>query len=320
MSDINAPQWFKDAVRDWPTAVWYPIPTEKYLDDDFVPLPTVSSSITGFSNHVTDYVSEADPEYFAPFEKYGRWGKYSFGAFEMPEGWLTNGAIIIVGHTTVNMNDYNRRKDIYNSGDNWNYGKFVGAKLSQYNSDNAYIIGASRYEAGAVIVDEYKYPIQNTRYKAQQRLRRYEDYTRPQYRCAVLAIAPNGDVVVGDGHPAYAGERSFQDRYEFVGNFDQNKLQYLNWIDIWHSVSYEEGNATSTFPLNTFIEVLMPNVTPIAFPPIDHSEAEVITWWKNRHYCSDVVPPIAVDKRGFPIGAIPAAKTGIVTPDVMAVS
>jgi hypothetical protein len=229
----------------------------------------------------------------------------------MPEGWLNNGAIIIVGHAMRAGGSYS---DIYNFGDyQFGGGKYCGVMLNPPypDRDKLNIEATSRYEARGYILNEYTVPPQMIDYESPIKSRLYENYSRPQYRCAVLGVSPNGDVVVGEGHPDYATSRSTQSSYVHIGQFDPSKLQYLTEVHLSHNINPEE--AQIGVPLNTFVEVRIPGVVPIVFPPIEY--VPQASWWRNKKHCSEGAQPVIVDKRGFPIGMIPSERTGVIPPD-----
>ena len=80
---------------------------------------------------------------------------------------------------------------------------------------------------------------------------------------------------------------------------------------MWLNPSYYEADGR-TVPLRTFVEVLLPGVEPINFPPtVGFSEA---AWWRNKNLCIEGEEPVLTDKRGFPIGDIPNMRYGDIPP------
>ena len=99
MSEIVAPQWFKNAVRDWHTAIWYPLPVafENPSEQEAYNSPTVSASISAFADAMYRGDSfRGTHKNFSPYERFGAQFLYGSVYLQVPVGALSNGVIIIV--------------------------------------------------------------------------------------------------------------------------------------------------------------------------------------------------------------------------------
>ncbi len=301
---IIAPQWFKDAVNDWPTAIWMPMPTGEGQEASFV----VSEDLVGFeATHTGDSV-EVNSK-FSPYDKFAfDRDKRRLLSTVLPANWLQRGAIIIAGHALLNANGpydiENRYVEsagvsvfVEDGWPNWYWTSLAQGRLgSGGRIDNRYI------DPETNIVSPESNPANKT----------YQNYGRPQYRCAVLGISSTGDVVVGQGHPDYANERPYQEAYRSIGTMDASKFSFINKIAVERDFENEYGVPGRS--LLTFLEVRLPDMAPIVFPPIVQPGAK--TWWRDKGYCSEGdSAPVILDKRGFPIGAAPNIPQGQIPPD-----
>lgn len=329
MSSINAPQWFKDALRDWETAVFLPLPDlngEKYTGDwgYFSPRTTKASPFISSSDvdvivsnpNSNNYASQYQypNSLFMPFEK-GVWGNevrsriLRLAGSEAPA--LKNGAIIIMGYgiggEEIGRLDVEPDEFIHQVaweseiavGDEVYWGWYVSnpsaVVRTRYSLDQTYINNGSAV------------------YYADNPPHDYRDFCLPQFRCAVLGISPTGDCVVGQGHPMYAHMRDKQQDYISIGTI--NDIENLQAIET-HVFNGNFGNELDlrSIPILagvTFIEVLIPNVNGIVFPPI----AGASNWWKNHNNTTeDKVGGLILDKRGFPIDGINYTP-GVIPPD-----
>jgi len=300
---IIAPQWFKDAVNDWPTAIWLPMPTEEGQEPSFV----VSEDLVGFQvSNIYDSV-EVNSK-FSPYDKFAFDAKLRgvLGA-TLPANWLQRGAIIIAGHALLNANG---PYDIENRG-----AGSAGVSVFVEDSPIGYwtSLAQGRLGSGGQIDNEYIYPATHiVSPESNPANKTYQNYSRPQYRCAVLGISSAGDVVVGQGHPDYANERPYQEAYRSIGTMDASKFSFINQIVVERDFELEYGVPDRS--LLTFLEVRLPDMAPIVFPPIVQPGAK--TWWRDEVYCSEGdSAPVILDKRGFPIGAAPNIPQGPIPPD-----
>ena len=318
MSEIVAPTWFKNALNDWSTAIWYPLPVafENPSEQEAYNSPTVSASISAFSD---DGMSALDlrgtHKNFSPYERLGalldsRPDRNGF--LEVPVGTLSNGAIIIVGHA---MNDSNYTPEVYNKAPWSADGGEVGVNVHPPFPGNEVIsvIATSGYSASGKLHDGLALPEQHISSSGSPvpPMLRYENYSRPQHRCAVLGISPTGDIVIGEGHPAYAGSRPMQRPYVSIGTLNPARLAALTQLETWVTPSYADAGSRNV-PLRTFVEVLLPGVEPIKFPPTVGLPDAV--WWRNKNLCIEGEEPVLTDKRGFPIGDIPNMRYGDIPP------
>lgn len=301
---IIAPQWFKDAVNDWPTAIWLPMPTEEGQEPSFV----VSEDLVGFEVLDLNNKSAEVNSKFSPYDK------FAFGGYKqrvvlgatLPANWLQRGAIIIAGHALVNANG---PYDIENRGaGSAGVSVFVEDDIGYWTS-----LAQGRLGSGGRIDNEYIDPATHIfSPESNPANKTYQNYSRPQYRCAVLGISSAGDVVVGQGHPDYANERPYQEAYRSIGTMDASKFSFINRLVVTRDFEYEYGVLDRS--LLTFLEVRLPDMAPIVFPPIVQPGAK--TWWRDKVYCSDGdSAPVILDKRGFPIGDAPNIPQGQIPPD-----
>lgn len=328
MSSINAPQWFKDALRDWETAVFLPLPDlngEKYTGDwgYFSPQTTKASPFISSSDvdviksnpHSDDSASQYQypNRLFMPFEK-GVWGGevrsriLRLAGSEAPA--LKNGAIIIMGYGIGG--EERGRLDVRTEFANqvvWESNIAVGSEISWsgYVSDPSAIVH-TRYSLDLTYINNG-----SAVYYADNPPHDYRDFCLPQFRCAVLGISPTGDCVVGQGHPMYAHMRDKQQDYISIGTI--NDIENLQAIET-HVFDGNSGGELDprripVFAGVTFIEVLIPNVNGIVFPPI----AGASNWWKNHNNTIEAkVGGLILDKRGFPIDGINYTP-GVIPPD-----
>ena len=296
---IIAPQWFKDAVNDWPTAIWVPMPTEEGQNPSFV----VSEDLVGFEVSNT-YDSVEVNSKFSPYDKFAFDGGQEA---TLPANWLQRGAIIIAGHALINANG---PYDIENRG----AGR-AGVSVFVADSPIGYwtSLAQGRLGSGGLIENRYISPMTEiVSPESNPANKTYQNYSRPQYRCAVLGISSTGDVVVGQGHPDYANERPYQEAYRSIGTMDASKFSFINQIVVDRHFEFEYGVPDRS--LLTFLEVRLPDMAPIVFPPIVRPGAK--TWWRDKGYCSEGdSAPVILDKRGFPIGAAPNIPQGPIPPD-----
>lgn len=314
MSEIVAPQWFKNAVRDWPTAIWYPLPVafENPSEHEAYNSPTVSASISAFEDRLPVFI-EGTHKNFSPYERVGAELLGGSSYLEVPVGTLSNGAIIIVGHA---MKEINPTPEVYNKSHSSAVGCFTGVNVHPPWPDREVIsvCAASGYSAYGELHDQLALPEQHigSNDSPVQPMLRYENYSRPQHRCAVLGISPTGDIVIGEGHPAYAGSRPMQRPYVSIGTLNPARLAVLTQLQTWNDPPIGSEGDPSPVPLRTFIEVLLPGVEPINFPPtVGFSDA---AWWRNKNLCIEGEEPVLTDKRGFPIGDIPNMRYGDIPP------
>lgn len=300
---IIAPQWFKDAVNDWPTAIWLPMPTEEGQEPSFV----VSEDLVGFQvSNIYDSV-EVNSK-FSPYDKFAFDAKLGLvlGA-TLPANWLQRGAIIIAGHALLNANG---PYDLENRGAGQ-----AGVYAGVTDEPNGYweTLARGRLGSGGQIDNEYIGPATHiVSPESNPANKTYQNYSRPQYRCAVLGISSTGDVVVGQGHPDYANERPYQEAYRSIGTMDASKFSFINRLVVTRDFEYEWGVPDRS--LLTFLEVRLPDMAPIVFPPIVQPGAK--TWWRDKGYCSEGdSAPVILDKRGFPIGDAPNIPQGQIPPD-----
>ena len=118
MSSINAPQWFKDALQDWPTAVWLPLPdligNKQTGDLGYASPATLKSNVFTTSDEIAIFKTRPDVppgaeqfqypnQRFMPFEK-GIWnGVRRFHLLNKisEQSAMRNGAIIIMGYGMI---------------------------------------------------------------------------------------------------------------------------------------------------------------------------------------------------------------------------
>lgn len=315
MSEIVAPTWFKNALNDWSTAIWYPLPVafENPSEQEAYNSPTVSASTSAFANGLMSALDlKRTHKNFSPYDRFGTTLSNKYTYLEIPVGALSNGAIIIVGHA---MQEENPSPEVYNKGPWSAFGGGVGVNVHPPWPDDYVIsvIAASGYSASGGLHDRLALPEQHISSNGSpvQPMLRYENYSRPQHRCAVLGISPTGDIVIGEGHPAYAGSRPMQRPYVSIGTLNPARLAALTQLQMWLNSSYYESDSREV-PLRTFVEVLLPGVEPINFPPtVGFSDA---AWWRNKNLCIEGEEPVLTDKRGFPIGDIPNMRYGDIPP------
>lgn len=306
---IIAPQWFKDAVNDWPTAIWLPMPTEEGQEPSFV----VSEDLVGFEALRIDDSVEVNSK-FSPYDKFAFDGdRRRLLSTVLPANWLQRGAIIIAGHALANANGPYDIENHYVG----QAGVYVGVAEKMSSSGETYgywvTLARGRLGSGGRIDNEYIDPATHIfSPESNPANKTYQNYSRPQYRCAVLGISSTGDVVVGQGHPDYANERPYQEAYRSIGTMDASKFSFINRLVVTRDFDYEYG--VSDRSLLTFLEVRLPDMAPIVFPPIVQPGAK--TWWRDKEYCSEGdSAPVILDKRGFPIGAAPNIPQGQIPPD-----
>lgn len=305
---IIAPQWFKDAVNDWPTAIWMPMPTKEGQNPSFV----VSEDLVGFGASYADSAEVTSK--FSPYDKFAFDGdQRRLLSTVLPANWLQRGAIIIAGHALRNANgpyDIEHRY-VGQAG----VSVFVADNISIYGEPGGYwtSLAQGRLGSGGQIDNEYISPTTHiVSPESNPASKTYQNYSRPQYRCAVLGISSAGDVVVGQGHPDYANERPYQEAYRSIGTMDASKFSFINRLAVARDWDYESGVPDRS--LLTFLEVRLPDMAPIVFPPIVQPGAK--TWWRDKGYCSEGdSAPVILDKRGFPIGAAPNIPQGQIPPD-----
>lgn len=328
MSSINAPQWFKDALQDWETAVFLPLPDlngNKYTGDwgYFSPRtikvnPFISSSdvdVIGSNPHSDDYASQYQypNRLFMPFEK-GVWGRevryriLRMAGSEAPA--LKNGAIIIMGYGIGG--EEIGRLDV--SGEVatqavWGSKIAVGSGTSW----SGYVTNPSAIVRTRYSLDRTNINNSSAVYYADNPPHDYRDFCLPQFRCTVLGISPTGDCVVGQGHPMYAHMRDKQQDYISIGTINdiENLQEIENYVFDGNFGNELDPKSIPVFAGVTFIEVLIPNVNGIVFPPI----AGESNWWKNHNNTAEAkVGGLILDKRGFPIDGINYTP-GVIPPD-----
>lgn len=331
MSSINAPQWFKDALRDWETAVFLPLPDlngEKYTYDwgYFSPQtikdsPFISSSdvdVVKSNPHSDDSASQYQypNRLFMPFEK-GVWGNevrckiLRLAGSEAPA--LKNGAIIIMGYGIGG--EEIGRLDVSNGFVDpgfWESKIAVGDEAS-WSKWGGYVNNPSAIVRTRYSLDRTNINNGSAVYYADNPPHDYRDFCLPQFRCTVLGISPTGDCVVGQGHPMYAHMRDKQQDYISIGTInDIENLQAIECRVFDGNVGGElDLKSIPVFAGVTFIEVLIPNVNGIVFPPI----AGESNWWKNHNNTTEAkVGGLILDKRGFPIDGINYTP-GVIPPD-----
>lgn len=327
MSSINAPQWFKDALRDWETAVFLPLPDlngNKYTGDwgYFSPRtikdsPFISSSdvdVIG-SPYADDYASQYQypNRLFMPFEK-GVWGRevryriLRMAGSEAPA--LKNGAIIIMGYGIGG--EEIGRLDVGGEVATqavWESVIAVGSETSW----SGYVTNPSAIVSTRYSLDQTNINNSSTVYYADNPPHDYRDFCLPQFRCTVLGISPTGDCVVGQGHPMYAHMRDKQQDYISIGTINdiENLQEIENYVFDGNFGNELDPKSIPVFAGVTFIEVLIPNVNGIVFPPI----AGESNWWKNHNNTTEgKAGGLILDKRGFPIDGINYTP-GVIPPD-----
>jgi hypothetical protein len=279
------------------------MPTEEGEEPSFV----VSEDLVGFQ--VSDiYDSVEVNSKFSPYDKFAFDCKLKrVLGVTLPANWLQRGAIIIAGHALINANG---PYDIEDRGAG-QAGVYVGvtdAPIGYWTS-----LARGRLGSGGQIDNEYIDPATHIfSPESNPANKTYQNYSRPQYRCAVLGISSTGDVVVGQGHPDYANERPYQEAYLSIGTMDASKFSFINQIAVGRQFELESGVPDRS--LLTFLEVRLPDMAPIVFPPIVQPGAK--TWWRDKGYCSEGdSAPVILDKRGFPIGDAPNIPQGPIPPD-----
>lgn len=284
------------------------MPTEVGQESSFV----VSEDLVGFTASYNDAV-EVNSK-FSPYDKFAFDGsRRKLLSAALPANWLQRGAIIIAGHALKNANgpyDIEHRY-VGQAG----VSVFVSDGIDVYGEPSGYwtSLAYGRLGSGGHIRNRYIYPETNIDSpESNPANKTYQNYSHPQYRCAVLGISSAGDVVVGQGHPDYANERPYQEAYRSIGTMDASKFSFINRLGVMRDFEYEFGAPDRS--ILTFLEVRLPDMAPIVFPPI--VQPGVKTWWRDKWYCSEGdSAPVILDKRGFPIGAAPSIPQGEIPPD-----
>lgn len=285
------PQWFKDAIRDWPTVFWLPIPKQAGLDGRVGAV--LSPDYMGATPEQVMLTTEGS---IPPFETVFRNNPLtqSGGAYArtgdvrilLPYP-LPPGIIVIVGFEA---------NDAYPYYDDYIYnGKIDGVISIVMKKDD--------YRDLTLQTDGFEYlrydQISNTdsgfRYNPKTAMKGLEPlYRKPQYKAAVFGFSQNGDGVVGTKHPLYSNNSMpYLDNYQELNSLQFgsviNSLKLERWI---RSIRVQ-----SSMHAISYVEIKSPYLRGIDWP-----EVGGVNWWGNKNLVNEEFSGKFLDKRGFPIG------------------
>lgn len=284
------PQWFKDAIRDWPTVFWLPIPKQAGLDGRVGAV--LSPDYMGATPEQVMLTTEGSiPPFETAFRNnpltqsdgaYARTGNVKILLpYQLPPG-----IIVIVGFEAHDAYPY--------YADYIHNGKIEGAISIVMEKDDYRNLTLQTDGFDYLYYDQSSNTDSGFRYNPKTAMKGLEPlYRKPQYKAAVFGFSQNGDGVVGTKHPLYSSDgMPYLDDYEELSSLrlgsEISSLKLERWIrsirvqSVMHSISY--------------IEIKTPWLRSIDWPSAD-GEA----WWKNKINMQEAEFS-GGDKRGFPIG------------------
>lgn len=306
MSEMFAPQWFKDAVRDWPTACFVPL-AQKANENTFESAIYAPSLVGRF-----EYSGDAGLEdglwksiyvrdILAPFgefgiESVGINGRYLL-RYTLDVSSLNTDRIIVILGNTCHLHpsaqiefEYEQGSPLQSLKRGMNYYAYPNFSSTIKPVPPPY--GFARDYDTARISPRSSFGI-NPEDMPEAELHSFQ---MPQHRALVLGTGGDeGALSYGYGHPKYTNSRDVN-----LGYYHAFSSYYLEAFDFNKKIKKIHVSAYAGDAI-TFVEVLTPNIVGCDF---DYSaQGTPGRWWRDAKLVQEMANARpATDRYGFPIG------------------